>query len=234
MSRAITQSGPSHLGATNGTATLVWLGSAPPTRSIRWIDGLLAAAAKFEDPIALAAGDAAWLDLAADRAGRAGIASAGVPTDLSLDYVGWAQVVAAVARQVRARTILADEVSRLGRDIEVGAIAELVEAPQLTRVVALAADGDVIHATRANGRELQTLRVRAPAVIGTRIAGKSLDDYPPPMPSGSMQRLDLVAIGLDPIVLAHRALPPRTSAPPRKTAERVAELIASFTPPRGT
>ena len=70
----------------------IWLGSASPVRSVRWLDGALEAAAKFDDATAIAAGDATWLDLAADRATRLGLPSVGVPTDLQLDYLGWAQV----------------------------------------------------------------------------------------------------------------------------------------------
>lgn len=223
----------------SSATTLVWLGSAMPARSIRWLDGALAAAAALGDAIAVAAGEPAWLDLAADRASRAGLASAGVPTELALDYVGWAQVVAAVARQIRARTILVEEVGRPAREIEVGAIAELVEAPQLTRVIALATvpdddGGPCVRATRlgADGG-VQTVRVRGPAVIGVRIAGPAIDEYPTPTPSAAMKRLDLAAIGLDPIVLAHRTLPARTSVPARKSLERVVELIASSVALRG-
>ncbi len=60
----------------------VWLGAAPPLRTIRWLDGVLHATAKFlrvDDPppvLAVAAGDSTWLDLAADRASRAGIPAA--------------------------------------------------------------------------------------------------------------------------------------------------------------
>ena len=116
---------------------------ARPLRSIRWLDGALATAAKFGGATAIAAGDPTWLDLAADRATRAGLASVGVPTDLKLDYLGWAQVVAAVARQLGATTILVDEASRPERFPEVAAIAELLDAAQLTHVVALAPDGAV-------------------------------------------------------------------------------------------
>ena len=205
--------------------TMIWLGSAAPIRTIRWLDGALATAARFgDDTVALAAGDPTWLDLAADRATRAGLISVGVPTDLSLDYLGWAQVVAAAARQLRATTILVDEASRPERAAEVAAIAELVDTPQLTRVVSIAPEGDVTHAGRVVGRTLQTIRVRGPAVIGIRIPGKALDEYPTPMPSAAMKRLDLVALGLDPLVLAHRALAPKAT-PARKTVERVAELL---------
>ena len=204
----------------------VWLGSAPPVRSVRWIDGALAAAAQFGAATALAAGEANWLDLAADRAKRAGVASAAVATDLALDYLGWAQVVAACAKELAATTVLVDEASRPERGIEVGAIAELMDCAQLTRVVALAADGKTVHASRLSGRELMTVRVHGPAVIGVRIAGPAVDEYPTPMPSTSMRRLELAALGLDPLVLGHRALPRRASAPPRKTVERVGDYLA--------
>jgi hypothetical protein len=205
----------------------VWLGPAPPIRSIRWVDGALATAALFGDATAIAAGDNAWLDLAADRAMRAGVASAGITTDLQLDYLGWAQVVAAAAKELGAETILVDEASRPERAAEVGAIAELTGAVQLTRVVALAPDGAIVHASRVAGRELQTVRVRGAAVIGVRLAGAAIEDYPTPRPSKDMRRLDLPSLGLDPIVLAHRALPPRASTPPRKTVERIGDYLAA-------
>lgn len=210
----------------------IWLGNASPLRTIRWLDGALALAAKFEGAVAIAAGEATWLDLAADRATRAGLASVGVPTDLSLDYIGWAQVVAAVVRQLGSTLILVDEASRPERFPEVAAIAELIEAAQLTHVVALAPDSAIVHASRSTGSELQTLRVRAPAVIGVRVAGPAIDEYPTPMPSASMKRLELAALGLDANVLGHRALPPRVSAQPRKTVERIAEHLAVHRVPR--
>jgi hypothetical protein len=207
----------------------IWLGTAAPARTIRWLDGALAAAAKLGTApgtvTAVAAGDQAWLDLAADRATRAGLASTGVPTELSLDYLGWAQVMAAVARHLAATTILVDEASRPERFPEVAAIAELVDAAQLTHVVAIAPDGPSLRATRVAGAQLQTCRVRGLAVIGLRIAGPPLEDYPTPAPSAAMRRLELPALGLDPVVLGHRALPPRGSQPQRRTVERVAEYL---------
>jgi electron transfer flavoprotein alpha/beta subunit len=214
------------------SAVAVWLGSTAPARSIRWLDGTLAAAAKFGAATAVAAGDPTWLDLAADRANRLGLASAGVPTELQLDYLGWAQVMAAVARQLDATTILVDEASRPERFPEVAAIAELLDAAQLTHVVAIAPDNAVIHASRVAGTELQTCRIRGPVVIGVRIAGPAIDEYPTPIPSASMKRLELSALGLDPVVLGHRALPPRTGQPARKTVERVAEYISMHVIPR--
>ena len=210
----------------------VWLGSAAPVRSIRWLDGALHAAAKFEGAIAIAAGDSTWLDLAADRATREGISSAGVITEMLLDYLGWAQIAAAVVRHLGATTVLVDEASRPERFAEVSAIAELLDAAQLTHVVALAPDGPLIHASRVSGGELQTLRVRGPVVLGVRVAGAAIDEYPTPVPSASMKRLDLAALGLDPVVLGHRALPPRTGQPARKTVERVAEHLAVHVVPR--
>ena len=210
----------------------VWLGSAAPVRTIRWLDGVLAAAAKLDRATAIAAGDPTWLDLAADRASRLGLASAGVQTDLRLDYLGWARVAAAVARQLGATTILVDEASRPERFPEVAAIAELLDFAQLTHVVALAPDGPVLHASRAAGSQLQTIRVRGSAVIGVRIAGPAIDEYPTPTPSAAMRRLDLPSLGLQPHVLGHRALPPHVSQQPRKTVERVAEHLAVHIVPR--
>lgn len=211
----------------------IWLGSAPPARTIRWLDGALATAAKFAQadprkppPVAIAAGDQTWLDLAADRATRAGLTCAGVVTDLQLDYLGWGQVVAAAAKNLGATTILVDEASRPERFPEVAAIAEMLEIAQLTHVVALAPDGATIHASRAAGNALQTIRVRGPAVIGLRIAGPAIDEYPTPTPSASMKRLDLASLGLDPVVVSHRSLPPRAGQHPRHTVERVAEHLA--------
>jgi hypothetical protein len=215
-----------------GRVVAVWLGTAPPVRSIRWLDGALKTAARFGGATAVAAGQATWLDLAADRAARAGLASVGVITDLQLDYLGWAQVMAAAARQLAATTILVDEASRPERFAEVAALAELTDAAQLTHVVALAPDGAIIHATRVAGAELQTVRILGPAVIGVRIAGPAIEEYPTPMPSASMRRLELSAIGLDPVVLDHRALPPRVDPPARPTVERVADHLAVHVAPR--
>jgi hypothetical protein len=213
----------------------VWCGSLPPVRSIRWLDGVLAAAAKFGPAIAIAAGEPAWLDLAADRATRAGVAAAGVQTDLKLDYLGWAQIVAAAMRKLDVSTLLVDEASRRERFAEVAAIAELLDAVQLTDVVAIAHDGPVVHASRVNGRELQTLRVRGPAVFGVRIAGPPIDEYPTPMPTSSMRRFDLQSLGLDALVLGHRALPQfRANPQSKKSLERVAEHLAVHLAPRGS
>lgn len=204
----------------------VWLGSAPPVRSIRWLDGALKAAGKFGGATAVAAGPETWLDLAADRASRLGLGCVGVPTDLQLDYLGWAQIMAGVSRQLGATTILVDEASRPERFAEVAAIAELCDAAQLTHVVALAPDDAIIHASRIAGSQLQTVRIHGPAVLGLRISGPPIDEYPTPTPSASMHRLDLAALGLDPAVLGHRALPPRASPEPRRSVERVAEHLA--------
>jgi Electron transfer flavoprotein domain len=204
----------------------VWLGSAPPVRSIRWLDGALKTAAKFKGATAVAAGPSTWLDLAADRAVRFGLTSVGVATDLQLDYLGWAQVMAAAARQLGATTILVDEASRPERFAEVAALAELTDAAQLTHVIALSPDGPTIHASRVAGTQLQNVRIHGPAVIGLRIAGPAIDEYPTPMPSFLMGRLELPAIGLDPTVLDHRALPPRADVQARRTVERVADHLA--------
>jgi hypothetical protein len=203
----------------------VWLGAGSPLRTIRWVDGALAAAAKFGNATAIAAGEQTWLDLAADRANRAGLASVGIATDLRLDYLGWAQIVAAAARQLKATTVLVDEASRPERFPEVAALAELLDAVQLTHVVAIAPDGAIVHASRIAGRDLQTVRVRGPSVIGVRIAGAPVDEYPTPVPSASMRRLDLPALGLDPLVLGHRALPPRSSPQAKKSLDRIAEHL---------
>ena len=225
-----------------GTGVALWVGSGPPLRSIRWLDGACATAAKFgSGTTVIAAGDSTWLDLAADRATRAGLPSAGVPTRLELDYLGWAQIVAACARVLGARTILVDEASRPERFAEVAAIAELLDIAQLTHVVALAPDGPVVHASRVSmavstaegageqlqtSQVLQTCRIRGPAAIGIRIAGPAIDEYPTPTPNASMRRLELPALGLDPVVLGHRALSPRANQPPRKTVDRVADYLA--------
>jgi hypothetical protein len=210
----------------------VWLGSAAPGRSIRWLDGALGAAASFGNAIAIAAGAPAWLDLAADRATRAKLPCAGIATDLQLDYLGWAQIVVAAVRQLHATSVLVDEASRVERFPEVAAIAELLDAVQLTHVIRIACETGVVNATRLSGRELQTVRVRGPAVIGLRIASAAIDEYPTPIPSPSMQRFDLAMLGIDPLVLSHRALPPRASAEPSKTVERIAEHLAVHLVPR--
>ena len=210
----------------------IWLGAAAPVRSIRWLDGALQAASRFGAVTAVAAGLSPWLDLAADRALRLGIATVGVQTDLQLDYLGWAQIMAGVARELGATTILVDEASRPERFAEVAALAELCDAAQLTHVVALAPDGATIHASRIAGSQLQTVRIHGPAVIGVRISGPAIDEYPTPMPSVSMRRLDLAALGLDAAVLGHRALPPRASQEPRRSVERVADHLAVHMAPR--
>jgi hypothetical protein len=79
---------------------------------------------------------------------------------------------------------------------------------------------------------LQTLRIHGPAVIGLRIAGPPIDEYPTPTPSASMRRLELAAIGLDPAVLGHRALPPRASQQARRTVDRIADHLAVHIAPR--
>lgn len=204
----------------------LWLGSSPPARSVRWLDGALHAAAAFQGRCTvIAAGDQTWLDLAADRAARTNLPSAGVRTDLQFDYLGWAQIAAALARDVGATTVLVEEASRAERWVEVAAIAELLDVAQLGHVIAIAPDGEEIHATRVLGRTRQTLRVKGPAVIGVRIAGAPVDEYPTPMPTSQMKKRELVAIGIDPIVLGHRATPPRTRLEPRKTVERIAEHL---------
>jgi len=212
----------------------VWLGNAAPVRSIRWLDGALGTAARFGTTgvTAVAAGHATWLDLAADRATRLGLASAGVRTDLELDYLGWAQVVTAVAAKLGATIVLVDEASRPDRFAEVAAVAELMDAAQLTHAVALTPEPGVIHASRAAGATLQTVRVHAPAVIGLRIAGPPIDEYPTPTPSAAMRRFELSDLGLDPAVLGHRALPPRSGPQTRRAVDRVAELLAVHAAPR--
>jgi len=218
--------------AADPPSVAVWLGSAAPVRSIRWLDGALKTAAKFRGATAVAAGEASWLDLAADRAARAGLASVGVPTDLRLDYLGWAQIMASVARHLAATTILVDEASRPARFAEVAAIAELTDAAQLTHVVALAPDDAAIHASRAAGTTLQTVRIHGPAVIGVRIPGPPDDDYLTPTPSAAMRRLELAVLGLDPAVLAHRALPSRANQQTRRALERIADHLAVHIAPR--
>jgi hypothetical protein len=212
----------------------VWLGAATPVRSVRWLDGALETAAKFPEAIAVAAGHPSWLDLAVDRASRLRLRCIGVPTDLQLDYLGWAQVMAAVAGKLGATTILVDEASRAERFAEVAAIAELSDAAQLTHVVALAPAPGVIHASRATGTTLQTVRIHGAAVIGLRIAGPPTDDYQTPMPSAAMIRVELAALGLDPAVLGHRALPPTPRQPARRSAGKALadELALHMLPAR--
>jgi hypothetical protein len=212
----------------------VWLGAAAPLRSIRWLDGVVASAAKFGPATAIAAGESAWLDLAADRATRAGLANLSITTELKLDYLGWAQIVTAAARAIKASTVLVDEVSRPERFPEVAAIAELLDAVQLTHVVALAPDGDVIHASRISGREVQTVRVRGLAVLGVRIAGPAVDEYPTPLPAPRSTRRDLASLGLDALVLGHRALPPRATTQPKKTVEHIGDHLAFHLAARGS
>lgn len=211
----------------------VWLGNAPPVRSIRWVDGALATAAKFGGATAIVAGESSWLELASDRASRVGAGCVGVVTELKLDYLGWAQIVAAVARKLEIKTILVDEASRPERSAEVAAIAELLDVAQLTRVVALAPDGDIVHASRIAGREVQTVRVRGPGVFGLRIAGPPIEEHTTVGPSPTVIRFDLTALGLDALVLGHRALPPRTTSHVKKTVERVTEHLAVHRAPRG-
>lgn len=210
---------------------IVWLGSAAPTRSVRWLDGALITAAKLTGGTAFAAGEATWLDLAADRAARLGMPCIGLPTTLQLDYLGWAQVAAAAARHLAATTVLVDEASRPERFPEVCAIAELLDSAQLTSVTALVPAADHLRATRTNGTLLQTLAVRGPAVLGLRVAGPAIEEYPTPTPSASLRRVDLATLGLEPSLLAHRALPPR-AAPARKTIGSVAEHLAAHLVPR--
>jgi electron transfer flavoprotein alpha/beta subunit len=202
---------------------------------VRWLDGAIATAAKLAGDRAtvVAAGDPTWLDLAADRSNRAGLASAGVATDLRLDYLGWAQIVAAVVRQLASTLVIVDEASRPDRRAEVAAIAELLDAAQLTRVVDVDSPGPgLLHATRlssdARGGTYVRHRIERPAVVGVTIAGPAIDEYPTPTPSAAMKRLDLKSLGLDPVVLGHRAVVPRSPAPPRTTVERVAELLAAY------
>jgi hypothetical protein len=46
-----------------------------------------------------------------------------------------------------------------------------------------------------------------------------------------MRRFELPALGLDPLVLGHRALPPRSSAHAKKSLERIAEHLAMHLAP---
>ena len=71
-------------------------------------------------------------------------------TDLKLDYLGWAQVVAAAVKELGATSVIVDEASRPERVPEVAAIAELLDTAQLTHVVALAPDGNLVHASPPN------------------------------------------------------------------------------------
>jgi electron transfer flavoprotein alpha/beta subunit len=211
----------------------VWLGSAAPTRSVRWLDGAIKTAATMPNAIAIAAGDPVWLDLAADRATLLNLPCAGIATSLQLDYLGWAQVAAAAARQLNVASLLVDEASRPERFPEVAAIAEVLGIAQLTHVVQLALVDNVFEATRVAGDRVQTLRVRPPAVIGVRIAESPVDEYPTPRPATAMQRLDLELLGLDPAVLGHRERR-QPSPAERKTVERIAEHLAVHARPRAT
>lgn len=211
----------------------LWLGGRPPIRSIRWLDGALAAAATVGARIAVAAGTPAWHDLAADRATRAGLGCVGVACDLQLDYLGWAQVMAAIGKKLGATTILVDEASRPERFAEVAAIAELTDAAQLTGVVGLTAGPAGLIARRAPGSAPHTVHVRGAAVIGLRIAGPPIEEYPTPTPSAAMRRLQLAELGLDPAVLAHRAVAPQSEAAAGQPVERICELLAAYAAPRG-
>ena len=95
-------------GAEPRARVAVWLGSAAPMRSVRWLDGAIKAASVFPGAIAIAAGDPVWLDLAADRAKLVGVPCAGIATELQLDYLGWAQVVVAAAQQLHVASVLVD------------------------------------------------------------------------------------------------------------------------------
>lgn len=214
---------------------VVWLGNAAPVRSIRWLDGVLAAAAKLGDATAIAAGETTWLDLAADRATRAGIASMGITTDLKLDYLGWAQIVTAAAKKIGAEHILVDEVSRPERAPEVAAIADILDAVQVTRVVTIVQDAGHLRTVRIAGTELQTLRVTGPVVLGVRIAGPAVDEYPTPIPTKTAPRRDLASIGIDPHVLGHRSLPPRAAQnQAKKTVEHIGDHLAFHLAPKGS
>jgi hypothetical protein len=211
----------------------VWLGNSAPVRSVRWVDGALAAGAALGPATAVVAGDHAWVELAYDRATRAGVACVAVATELKLDYLGWGQIVSAVIRELKSKIVLVDEASRPERAPEVAAIAELLDLTQLTRVVAIARDGERLRATRLAGRELQTVQIKTPAVIGVRIAGPVVDEYATPAPAPTLHRFDLASLGLDALVLGHRALPPRSTPQLKKTVERITEHLAVHIAPRG-
>jgi hypothetical protein len=211
----------------------VWLGNAAPTRSLRWVDGALAAGAALGPATAVVAGDSGWIELAYDRATRAGVACVAVSTELKLDYLGWGQIVSAVARELKTKLVLVDEASRPERFPEVAAIAELLDLTQLTRVTAVARDGERVRATRLSGAALQTVHVRSPAVLGIRIAGPVVDEHATPAPAPTLHRFDLAALGLDALVLGHRALPPRSTPQLKKTVERLAEHLAVHVTTRG-
>ena len=111
-------------------------------------------------------------------------------------------------------------------------IADALGAAQLTSVIALAPDGAVIHASRAGVGGLHTVRIRGAAVLGVRIAGPAIDEYPTPMPSATMRRLTFSALGLDPAMLAHRTLAPRAAREPHRTVESVVAHLAVHVLPR--
>ncbi len=214
----------------------VWLGSAAPARSVRWIDGALEAAVALGAATAIVAGDQSWHYLAADRARRAGLAAVGVLTELRLDALGWAHVVAAIVRDLRATTVLVDEASRSERASEVGAIAELLDRAHLTSVIAIArgAAAGSLAAQRILGRHVQHVAITGPVVIGVRIAGPQIDEYPTPVPSSSMRKLTIAELGIDAALLARHALPSRAARESRKTVERVAAFLSLHAPARSS
>lgn len=227
----------------------IWLGAAPPRRQATWLVGALAAARRLGPVTAIAAGAEAWLEAAADHAVAAGASFLGIATDLELDYLGWAQIAAAAARHAGATVIFVDEASRDGRTAEVAAIAELRDAAQVIGARSLVRDGDALGIEAIAGARVLRLRVRAPAVIGVRIAAPRVLSpaelarrarpllgarielepdavTPPPAP---LRRIGLAALGLDAKVLGHRAVPPPGA--PWRTVERAAVHLAVHVQP---
>ncbi len=210
----------------------VWAGAAPPRGSIDWLDGVLGLASKLrgrdDRPSArhaIAAGNASWLDLVADRAVRAGLGSIGIETDLRLGAFAAAHVAAAVIKTLDVSLVLVDEASRRERVADVCAIAELLGWVQLTAVGAIEVEGSRVIATRhANGQEY-VVEIDGPAVLGMRVVVPPQGEHATPLPSKTMRRSSLASLALSPSVLANDALPPGAVIPPLQPLERVADHL---------
>ena len=134
----------------------VWLGSAAPVRSIRWLDGALAAAAKLGATNAIAAGEP---ELARPRGGSRVARAGRQPRRDDRPAARLPRLGADRGRRdspAGASTILVDEASRPERFAEVAAIAELLDAAQLTHVVVARAGRQ--GAARAGARRARSSR----------------------------------------------------------------------------